>query len=200
MRKIAIGLSKKEIENVKKRLDRENTKRMRRIFSSQNNLLSIVLKGHLIIESLIDDILQIYNGSEGNIRDKRFSDKIDILKFCSIISLHTYKKLKTLNRIRNSFAHNLNYKPTHEELNHFLGKNSGKTPRRISDKIAQGIIYQIGYLDFIKNFNQYHPFLATTLARHEVFQKDLAYKTLGQDLKDLYQSLKLDLDEWKIVQ
>jgi uncharacterized protein YutE (UPF0331/DUF86 family) len=200
MQKTAIGLPKKEIENVKKRLHRDHTKRMHQILSSQNNLLSIVLKGHLIIEGLIDDILQTYNGGEGNMRDKKFSEKIDILKFCSIISLQTYEKLKTLNKIRNSFAHNLNYKLTHEDIDWLLKGNSGKIPRRKSDKIIQGIICQIGYLDFLKYFNQYYPFLATDLARHKVFQKDLAYKALERDIADLYKSLKLDLDEWEIVQ
>lgn len=76
-----------------------------------DDILGIVLKGHLLIEHVLDLMIKKRcNEPKAILNDHRtysFSVKSRLLYEMNLIPRHTYRNINRINRIRNELAHNL---------------------------------------------------------------------------------------------
>ena len=98
------------------------------IIGEENPVLSIFLRGHLVIEAMIGQLLQTNNRVTHNRINKiSCAEKIDLVLTLNLISQPLHNFLKELNKLRNKFAHNLGYDLTENEV-YTVIKLAGKVP------------------------------------------------------------------------
>lgn len=78
--------------------------------------LSIILKGHLFTEYMLDMLIREKFEKPNTILKYKFSQKLEILYSLDLLPLYLYKNISYLNKIRNRFAHNLEYDLSNEKL------------------------------------------------------------------------------------
>lgn len=97
----------------------------------------VVLKGHLILEQALNQMLLGHIDSEKSLNDLSltFSKKLDLL-----VALtgggweEEVSQLREVNRIRNKLAHQLEFKPFHPALKKWACCVVGYTPRTLNDR------------------------------------------------------------------
>jgi hypothetical protein len=99
----------------------------------------ILLKGHLILEQILNEMLMIYIQDESDL-DKlnlSFSRKLDLLSALmngQKVSIFEFQQLREINRIRNRLAHVLDFSRNHSDLKAWACKILGYTPVTIDRK------------------------------------------------------------------
>lgn len=79
----------------------------------------LVIKIHLCTENLIDKILFAKFNANKDLLSKKYSTKLEYIYKKKAIPKELYSNLKTFNRIRNNYAHNLDYKIDEATFNKF---------------------------------------------------------------------------------
>jgi len=81
--------------------------------------LSSILKAHLFIERLIDSIIEKKLDKPGSLFKNQlsFSLKLDLAHSLGIVPDKVLSPIRALNKIRNKYAHDINYEVTIDELN-----------------------------------------------------------------------------------
>lgn len=82
----------------------------------ENDVLAAFVTGHLIIESLLVQLLVLKGENKVKMESKNFPYKIDKCKDYSLLSDKMKDYLLSVNRIRNNFAHNLGYRLSFDEI------------------------------------------------------------------------------------
>ena len=82
---------------------------MKSIFSANEDRLLIILS-HLYLEICIDEIIVNKFKKSKNILNNSFKKKVDIIYSLDELDENLYKKIILLNRIRNQYVHNLDYR------------------------------------------------------------------------------------------
>jgi len=83
-----------------------------RLIVSERDALTLVLKAHLFVERFLEEILRRkFPGSEVLFEEPSlsFRDKARVLRAKNYLDEHLFKDVILLNRLRNSYAHRLNY-------------------------------------------------------------------------------------------
>lgn len=90
----------------------------------QNDLLSVLLKGHLTIEANINDRLTEAFPNPKVLRIERmsFSAKLDLCTAMMIFGEGVIDACTVLNRFRNDFFHKLDASLSDEQINDFVGR------------------------------------------------------------------------------
>jgi len=103
--------------------------------------MTIILKGHLFVEYMLDMLIQKKISKPQIILKYTFSRKLDILYSLNLIPDYLYKNITCLNLCRNKLAHNLNYKLSKDELTIHVDNNKNvnlKTLKKSSVKSSAG--------------------------------------------------------------
>lgn len=109
-------------------------------FDKYEEIELILLKGHLIIEQLINEALLVHMKDEKALDrlNIMFSKKIDLLTALegegSFSSKTIINQLMELNRIRNKLAHHLEFNDYHNDLKKWACSVLGYTPKTIDRK------------------------------------------------------------------
>ena len=136
----------------------------RGLIEGEDKNLSVVLRSHLIIEHYIDRYIALAIPEIEDWEQLRltFSNKLEIINNRRTSIAMLYPAIKALNKIRNKYAHNLNYKPNesdYEPIYNFIqiwfsagGKN---IPSNFSHLIQEFTLtassFINGYINGIKN-------------------------------------------------
>ena len=80
--------------------------------------LSVVLKGHLFIERILDSLIEQAVPNPDGLPSLNFDRKVDLANALDVIDAGLASSIKSLNRIRNRYAHRDGYKVTIPELEH----------------------------------------------------------------------------------
>ena len=87
------------------------------IIGEENPVLSIFLRGHLVLEGILEELLRTQNiVSLKKISRKTMAEKIKLYRDLKLISLNLQSFLLEVNRLRNKFAHRLGYDLTQEDV------------------------------------------------------------------------------------
>jgi hypothetical protein len=98
------------------------------LIGTENPVLSIFLRGHLVIEALINQIILLKGLKTKSALSKlNCAAKIKVIEHDNIISSEFYEYLLNMNRLRNEFAHRLGYDLTKDDV-HLLIKLAGNSP------------------------------------------------------------------------
>jgi hypothetical protein len=195
MKKIDVNLSSSLLKKIKEGAKKTWQKHDKIIFSNKNDSLVIVLKSHLIIENIIDDVLINFNSNAKDIINKKFSEKVKILKYCSLINQYTYERLVTINSIRNQFAHNIKYIIKQKDIEPLI-RNFDSNKKGNIKQLILGINHLVGYLSFLNYFTKYYPFVYTFTQKKDVFKKDKAFKKIQNELAQI--ASEINMEDWKI--
>ncbi|MBI5150418.1 MAG: hypothetical protein HZA28_06575 [Candidatus Omnitrophica bacterium] len=144
-----------------------------------NNLdtLSVILKTHLYIENCLNELLKMNLPHPQYILDKSFSQKLDIFEALNLGFppgnglIET--KLKLINKIRNSFAHNLDKKLTNKEFQQLAAGMSGANYAKSLTGLKSILMNIIGYLHALMAMNDFYPFLYSYQRNKSIFKKDV---------------------------
>lgn len=89
--------------------------------------ISIILRGHLLVEYLINKIIQVKCKNPEKILSYPFSIKLQIVYSMKLLPDYLYKNIAKINNIRNGLVHNLNF--NNKEIDMKFLKSSGECVR-----------------------------------------------------------------------
>jgi len=164
-----------------------------------NEEITIILKSHLYIENLIDEILSCALPNPKKILNYKFSSKVDLLEALGVFpSALAIEKIREINRIRNVFSHKLNKKLSKAELGVLVKSIKIKKDSSDTVKLKTGLMFAIGYLHALRTIFKLFPFAIFSTAYKEIFKKDKGYlmvhlkKTYPwKEVRDILRSMKL---------
>lgn len=82
---------------------------------------AIILKGHLLVEYLLDRIIEVKISSKRNLLKSRFSQKLDKLYHEGLLSEPLKENIHRLNRFRNKLAHQLDFSINRDDMKYTKG-------------------------------------------------------------------------------
>ena len=111
---------------------------LERHLRSRDDIEMILLKGHLILEQALNQMLLCYIESQEDLcsLNLMFSKKLDLLVALSSKAWppEEIDHLREINRIRNKLAHQLDFDAFHGELKRWACQVVGYTPKSINRK------------------------------------------------------------------
>lgn len=161
------------------------------------NVLTITLKSHLYIEGVINSIIK---SSIQNIPDKRilymeFATKVTILRQLGFENLtgdyNTFAKLVALNKLRNKFSHNIDFKvtPNDKNLKILLENLKEKPNSSVVANLKRAILSLLGSMCSIRDMQSTAPFLTNIICNKKYYEKDRAF--LFPKILDIYKEAGL---------
>jgi hypothetical protein len=100
------------------------------------SFFEILLRGHLWIENLINDVIDVHMTDPSALDLDRisFRQKIDIAQGFGFINPEDGRSLRVLNRLRNKLAHNVMAEPSQNEIRDLVNMLAGR-PKAIFDNV-----------------------------------------------------------------
>lgn len=146
---------------------------------NSNDPLIIILKTHLYIEELINQLFLLVLPEPHKILKKRFSEKIDILEALSLNvppdkNNLIVKKMRVINKLRNSFVHKLGNKLTFNDFRELIDKTSMPKGSNVA-RLKCALSYFIGYFHFLLTISKFFPFASTCIRSEKIFKRDKGY-------------------------
>lgn len=164
-------ITKKIVRKLKSKTNTEFEEFYRKHVKGNTEFLSIVLKYHLRVEMFLDRLICSTFLRPDQLLGARFVDKTEIVYASGVINSETLSALKGLNKIRNKFAHNLDYKISKEDIQLVYGNRKPKGKSKLQRFIV-GISYIAGYLSAIANVTETLPFYMSGVNNHKLYIKD----------------------------
>lgn len=83
--------------------------------------ISVILRGHLVVEQVLEKLLsQNMESPKAFFKQNRsYELKLDLAKALGLLDQKHYAAFKALNKVRNQYSHDHNYKVSIEELSSF---------------------------------------------------------------------------------
>lgn len=128
------------------------------------DIISLILKGHLVLDALLTEILELKNIST----NKTFKQKINKLQDINILTNDEHQAISIINNERNDLAHILGHRLTEAHVFNLLNKLA-KLGINFTDELIfldyQHFKANYGIYDaFVEVFNDIYISLATKLA------------------------------------
>lgn len=117
--------------------------------------LTIVLKAHLFAEFLIDHIINELFKRPKVVLGYTFSKKLEIIYSLDLIPNYVYKNVLLLNRIRNKYAHDLDYRIDPKEIVFFKTDNKRVVFKDDFKKKSNRQIVKLFCFAVLAQFNDY---------------------------------------------
>lgn len=140
----------------------------------KDDTLTIVLKSHLFIENLLDEIFSLSIPNPSHIIEMKFYDKIRIFEALNFSSSEIVAKLLAINSIRNKYSHNLKFEIKTKDIQQLI-KNLDTKGMNNQTKLKYGIVYTISYLHAIIAIIKIIPFSNTCVRNNKIFKKEKGY-------------------------
>jgi len=140
------------------------------------DIQGLVLKTHLIVEKLINDIILLSFIQPKEIIKMKFSVKLAIYEAMNIdFSNATIKELKILNKIRNRFAHNLNYIIPRSTLLQLIPEDKKHELNGTVEILKSFGLYTLSFLIGTKSTLQKFPYLFICVQNRKLYEKDVGF-------------------------
>lgn len=144
--------------SVKETVDLSN-KLIKEITTSDPIFIAII-KGHLLIENILIDILKEYGIKDKAIEGKYFMDKLNLCYGLDLIREEVRNPLAKINKMRNKYGHDISFKFTNKYLNEMISSLSahdkGEYEKQVNeefdklydedDKLYIGLVQYIEYI------------------------------------------------------
>ncbi len=169
----AVDMAKIKSSNAKKDMDDF----FKRYCQTNDSNIAVILKTHLYIENLLDEIITCLIPKSKKIINFRFSAKVDLIESFNICTDDIILRIREVNKIRNGFAHDLNKELVFADLKCFI--NGIKIRENISNtnKFKRGAMYLVGYLHGLKSVMNILP-----LSMYWASYKKIQEKTLDKNV------------------
>lgn len=83
-------------------------------------IFTAIIKGHLLIENVLGNIIKDYVEDYSSLECKYFNDKLKLCVGLGLIDNTLVPPLKKINKFRNKYSHNINFKFEEENLNEMI--------------------------------------------------------------------------------
>jgi uncharacterized protein YutE (UPF0331/DUF86 family) len=167
-----------KIKQIKARAEKEHNEFYDKHLKSSKDEIVIVLKTHLFVENILDQVITAFLPKPKELLGKTFSDKIDIIKALNlpvVSNTNTVQKLRALNKIRNKFAHNLDYRINQKDIEPLQkGLNLDKTLQTPAI-LRYTLGHLTGFLIGSTTTCFVIPFFATCMSHETIFAKDFGF-------------------------
>lgn len=108
------------------------------------NFFQIILRAHLYIEYEMKEMLKIKLQHPEELGDQsRFASTLKILLAIGAIPLELKNPINFLNRIRNNYAHDLNYQFNEETYNKFINSFSEEFKANYKEKYKESLVVRL---------------------------------------------------------
>jgi hypothetical protein len=194
------GLSKKQVEQISLQDKIKSDTLWEKYCKNTKDELSLFLKCHLLIEKSIDEILTLRLPNPKLLLEKSsFSQKITLLETLNIMfDQNIYKKLKTINRLRNYYVHYLSKDFSKKELQKIV-KGLGIDTKVLNfNSILKVLRELLGYLDATKTLISLFPFLLLSVSNNDLIKKDKCFELCKPIIHKIYPEVLEILDNLKI--
>lgn len=182
----------------KKEMDDFYAQHFLRAHKDSSDLL-FTIKNHLYIENLIDETLISIFPKTNEILKLSFFQKLNLFEALNLSpSPQLLDVLKLINRLRNKFAHNINYKISKKDIAPIV--TLLKLPRARLGRVQLRTIFQyvIGYLHCLRTLCRIFPMgmflmsLSSTLKKDKCCTKSMFQKIYPWDLViEIIENMKL---------
>jgi hypothetical protein len=154
-------------------------------YLKEADALTIVLKSHLFIEKCLDEIFSLCLPCPEYILEKKFYDKVKIYEALNLYPSNSIiEQLLTINKIRNKYAHNMEYKINTKDLQ-LLVKSLPCKSMNNKRKLIHGIGNIIGFMHGTIAILKVLPFTVFCATHKEIFKREKRYN-IKKILKKIY--------------
>ncbi|HEY9756051.1 MAG TPA: hypothetical protein V6C97_12870 [Oculatellaceae cyanobacterium] len=125
-------MKKKNIKQIQ--IDESEEARVRRLLPKSQDLTLVVLKGHLLVEEMLEKLIEENFREPNHFKDARFT----FLQKCRLAQAilggepSVWNNVLTLNKIRNRFAHDLEPKNMQKLIDDWISINSDENATAVS--------------------------------------------------------------------
>ncbi|ASN04266.1 hypothetical protein [Virgibacillus necropolis] len=102
--------------------------------TNDENMLIIVLRAHLYLEREINELLSKVS-LNGKLLEVQFSHKIDLVKSLGVVDEELIPPIGKLNKIRNQYAHDLEFEVTQKDYQDLLSTLSKKEKAHFEEEL-----------------------------------------------------------------
>lgn len=162
----------------------------------KDDILIAIIKGHLLIENNLEDLLENYIERYSKLNIKYFSEKLNLCYALDLIDEYAYKLLKGINKIRNEYGHDLNFEFKKENLEKWesiLSKEDKTLYQKLIEPYEDSEIFNkvTCYLQcaFMKVYNR-------KITIHDI-KRDKAIKWYNELLDDALKYVDNEREEYK---
>lgn len=143
---------------------------------SSSDPLTTVVKSHLYIENILDQIFLTSFPYPAPLLKKKFLDKVDIFRSLDFDSDGKLTELlKSVNSIRNKYSHKLSYRLAKQDLDPFIRILNISRKKRNMSILHHSLGYIISYLGGIQSAVSVFPFLMTCMRSKNIFKDDVGF-------------------------
>lgn len=145
------------------KLDRGNKikESSREFFLGLNNkdeLFTVIIKGHLLIENSLENLLKKFVENYKVLNYKYFSEKLNLCYALELIPESTYRALNQVNKIRNKYGHDINFKFEEKHLDDMISSLSKNDKLEYEENCNY-----FKYKDLYKKVNYFMHFIFTSV-------------------------------------
>lgn len=145
------------------KLDRGNKikESSREFFLGLNNkdeLFTVIIKGHLLIENSLENLLKKFVENYKVLNYKYFSEKLNLCYALELITESTYRALNKVNKIRNKYGHDINFKFEQKHLDDMISSLSKNDKLEYEENCNY-----FKYNDLYKKVNYFMHFIFTNV-------------------------------------
>lgn len=184
-------LSISEAKEIANKIKNEGEQYIKKYITNNKENLTLVLKTHLIMEKIIDEILSAALVDAKEIKeDMTFRKKISVIQALGIGRLNIIDKLKSYNALRNKFAHNLDYAVKMEDISLFLTDSRLIKNGNVHDLLIQVSAYIIYFLMGVREYHQKFPFYISCFDNQLRFKRDKGFSI--KNIQDKYDFMGME--------
>ncbi|PIZ96614.1 MAG: hypothetical protein COX80_00860 [Candidatus Magasanikbacteria bacterium CG_4_10_14_0_2_um_filter_33_14] len=152
---------------------------------------TIILKTHLFIENLINEIIEASFVNSKKVIKTNFSNKINLLESVGFDSTFI-EKIKYINYLRNKFSHNYKYILNQKEIKKIIDDFNypnvpGEENFNIKEKVFSNLVAFIGEIGSRLRLEKELPFFSTILRQEKLYKNDKGFNK--KDLHKIYNLL-----------
>lgn len=170
-------------------------KTLGKFLTEENSFLTMTLNSHLATEVILDKMLKKWAGEKLEQKlPKYYMQKLDLLLIIGILKEEVYANMKSVNKLRTKFAHQIDYKVTKEDVLS-LGYGYDET-KSLYLNLGIGLASSIGFLISAAQLFIEQPFSSLLISKLELFKNDPSFSQLSkEEMAKLYEhSLSIVLE------
>lgn len=96
------------------------TTEFEKIIETNDPIFITIIKGHLLIENVLESIIKDYVEDYSSLECKYFNDKLNLCAGLGLIENTLVLPIRKVNKFRNKYSHNINFKFEEENLNEMI--------------------------------------------------------------------------------
>lgn len=108
-----------------------------RIIETNDPIFITIIKGHLLIENIIECIIKDYVQDYSSLECKYFNDKLNLCAGLGLINDTLIPPIRKINKFRNKYSHNIDFKFEQDNLNEMISSLTSTDKSKYEKKVSK---------------------------------------------------------------